>query len=54
MRKSCKFRGSEIAKKRVCFAYFRKIAKAHFQAKMVYETKRKEAKKTKEVKGKEI
>jgi hypothetical protein len=45
MRKSCKFRGSEIAKKGVVSHVFAKKRKANFQAKMVYETKRQEAKK---------
>jgi hypothetical protein len=50
--KGCeKFRGSEIAKKRVCFACFRKIAKSSFSSKngVQNEAKRRE-KRPKEVK----
>jgi hypothetical protein len=45
MRKSCQIRGSEIAKKRVCFASFCIIAKTDSQAKKLSEKKRNEAKK---------
>jgi hypothetical protein len=32
MQKSCKFRGSEVVKKSVCFACFHKIAKSSFSS----------------------
>jgi hypothetical protein len=46
MRKSCKFRGSEIAKKGFVSHVFAKWRKTHFQAKMMYETERNKAKRS--------